>query len=118
MKLHELTISDPMFFEGPDGPNKVFARGLGVVYGSPAYQVARELYLIEAEHPFVDDGEEVRYLLVGPRHAGATLNDVMGGGCSVGIARLKPGVALKPGAQYDGSEYEYWAIGSIKVRRA
>jgi hypothetical protein len=118
MKMHELTISDPMFFVGPEGPNRILARGLGVVYGSPAFQIARELYLLEVEHPFMNDGEEVRYLLACPRHVGNTLDDVMGHGCSVGITRLKPGVMLTPGDQYDGSEYEYWAIGSIKVRRA
>jgi hypothetical protein len=118
MKMYELTISDPMFFEGPDGPNRILANGLGVVYGSPALQVEKELYLLEVVNPFVIDGAEVRYLLAGPRHAGSTLNEVMGGGCSIGIARLKPGVTLRAGEQYDGSEYEYWAIGSIKVRRA
>ncbi len=118
MKMHEISISDPMLFELPNGSNKILAEGLGLVYGSPAFQVADELYLLKVIHPFVTDGDEVRYLLVSPRYVSDTLKDAVEDQCIVGISRLKPGITLDVGDEYNGSEYEYWAIGSIKVRRA
>lgn len=115
MKIHELRISDPMFWEGPDGPNRVLAEGLGVVYGSPAFMIGKESYLLEVLHPFLVDGEEVHQLLVNERLSGTTLEDVMNGECSVNISRLKPGITLKEGDEYGGFDFEGWAIGSIKL---
>lgn len=113
MTIHELRIADPMFFQGPDGANRVLAKGLGVVYGSPSFQVRKESYLLEVLHPFRVDGKEVRYLLVNERLSGSTLEDVMKDECSVNISRLKPGVTLKAGDEYGGFDFEEWAIGSI-----
>jgi hypothetical protein len=116
MKIHEVSISDPMFWEGPDG-GKVFAEGLGLVYGSPQFQVAKESYLLRVLHPFVVDGEEVRYLLVNVRLSGSTLDDVMNGECAVNISRLKPNIDMKAGDEFGGFDFEGWAIGWIKIAR-
>lgn len=113
MKIYEIGIADPMFWEGPDGPNRVLAEGLGIVYGSPSFQLRKESYLLRVLHPFMVDGEEVRYLLVNERLSGTTLEDVINGECSVNISRLKPGVTLKEGDEYTGFDFEEWAIGSI-----
>ena len=115
MKIHELGIADPMFFEGPDGANRVLAKGLGVVHGSPAFMIRKESYLLEVLHPFHVEGEEVHQLLVNERLSGTTLEDVMHGECSVNISRLKPGITLEEGDEYGGVDFEGWAVGSIKL---
>lgn len=116
MKMDEITVAEPMFWEGHDGPNRVLAEGLGVVYGSPSFQLRKESYLLEVLHPFIVDGEEVRYLLVNERLSGTTLEDVINGECIVNISRLKAGVILKEGDEYGGFDFEEWAIGSIFAR--
>ena len=118
MKVHEISISDPMFFEGPDGPNRILAKGVGVVRGPDLPNWQKEDYLLEVLHPFDLDGEEVRYLLVSPRYVGDTIEDAMSGYCIVGIGRVRPNVIVKAGDQYSAQDTEYWAIGSIKVARA
>ena len=117
MKTYELSISDPMFWEGPDGPNRVLAKGLGIVHGSPAFQLRRESFLLEVLHPFTVDGEEVRYLIVNERLSGDTLEDVVRGECAVNTARVKPGINLKAGDEFGGFDFEGWAIGWIKIAR-
>lgn len=107
-----------MFFEGPDGANTVFVDGLGIIKGSPAWQVSLESYLLWVVHPFVVDGNDVRQLVVTPRHVGGTLDDVINREPPVNIARVKPGFALNAGDTYDGSEFIAWAIGVIHPQRA
>jgi hypothetical protein len=118
MARHRLSISDPMFFEGPDGPNKVLVDGVGIIKGSPQRQVALESYLLSVVHPFVVDGDDVRQLIVTPRHVGDTLDDVINREPPVNVARVKPGYALNAGDTYDGSEFIGWAIGVIHPQRA
>ena len=115
MKLHELRIADPMFWEGPDGPNRVLAEGLGLIYGSPSFQLRKESYLLKVLHPFTVDGEEVHYLIVNERLSGDTLEDVMNGECPVNTARIKPGITLKAGDEFGGFDFEGWAIGYIRL---
>ena len=116
MKIHEISIPDPMFREGPDG-GKVLAEGLGLVYGSPQFQVAKESYLLKVIHPFVVDGEDVRYLLANERLSGTSLDDVMNGECAVNISRVKSNIDLIAGGEYGGFDFEGWAIGWIKIAR-
>jgi hypothetical protein len=116
MKIHEVSICEPMFWEGPDG-GKVLAEGLGYIYGSPKFQIGKQSYLLRVLHPFIIDGEAVRYLMVNPRLSGSTLNDVMNGGCSVNISRVKPNIELKAGDEFGGFDFEGWAIGWIKNAR-
>ena len=115
MKLHHISISDPMFWEGPDGPNKILAEGLGLVYGAPQFQVPESFYLLRVLHPFEVDGEEVNYLLVGTRYVGDKIESIMNGYCIVGICRVKPEIELRAGDKFGGFDYEYWAIGSIRL---
>lgn len=115
MKIHEIGIADPMFWEGPDGANRVLAKGLGIVYGSPSFQLRKESYLVEVVHPFMVEGEEVHQLLVNERLTGSTLEDVMNGECPVNTARLKPGITLKEGDEYGAFDFEGWAIGYIRL---
>jgi hypothetical protein len=114
IKIHEVMISEPMFWEGPDG-GRVLANGLGLVYGSPHFQVGKEAYLLEVIHPFTVDGEEVRQLLVSPRLSCSTLDDVMNGQCGINISRVKPNIILKAGDEYGGFDFEGWAIGYIRI---
>ena len=118
MATHRLSISYPMFFEGPDGPNRVLVDAVGIIKDSPASQAAPEAYLLSVVHPFVVDGEDVRQLIVTPRFAGDTLTDVTNGASGVNIARVKPGVTLNKDEVYDGSESVGWAIGSLHPQRA
>jgi hypothetical protein len=115
MKMHHISISDPMFWDGPDGPNKILAEGLGLVYGSPHFQVPKSLYLLRVLHPFEVDGEMVDYLLVGQRFVGDEMESIMNDYCIVGISRVKPEIELKAGDEFGGFDYEYWAIGSIRL---
>ena len=115
MKMHHIYISDPMFWEGPDGPNKILAEGLGLVYGSPHFQVPESFYLLRVLRPFEVDGEKVNYLLVGTRYVGDKMESVVNGYCIVGISRVKPDIELKAGDEFGGFDYEYWAIGSIRL---
>ena len=91
-----------MFFQGPDGPNKILADGVGVIKGSPQGHVALESYLLSVLHPFVVDGEEVRQLIVTPRHVSETPDNVMHRDSWVNVARVKPGITLHAGDVYDG----------------
>jgi len=106
-----------MIWEGPVGPNKMFAEGLGLVYGSTRFQVLEKSYLLRVLHPFVEDGDEVKYLLVNPRLSCSTLEDVMGDASAVNISRVKPKLVLKAGDEYGGFDFEGWAIGWIKIAR-
>ena len=118
MATHRLSIADPMFFEGPDGANTVFANGVGVIKGSPAYQVPLESYLLSVVHPFVVDGDDVHQLIVTPRFVGDELHHIIHGASGVNIARVKPGIALNAGDTYDGSEAIGWGVGMIHPARA
>jgi len=107
-----------MYWDGPDGPNRVLAEGIGVVFGSPAFMIAKESYLLRVLHPFLVDGEEVHQLLVNERLSGTTLEDVMSGECSINISRLKQGITLNGGDEYGGFDFEGWATGYIRVTPA
>ncbi len=107
-----------MFFEGPDAEAGILVEGIGVIKGSPAWQVPLESYLLSVLHPFVVDGENVRQLVVTPRFVGGTLDDVINREPPVNIARVKPGFTLNAGDTYDGSEFVGWAIGVIYPQRA
>jgi hypothetical protein len=117
MGIHEISISGPMFWKGADGPNKISAEGLGLVYGSPRYQVSKESYLLRVLHPFVDDREAVKYLLVNPRLSCSTMKDEMEGESDINISRVKPGITLKTGDEYGGFDFEGFAVGWIKIAR-
>lgn len=112
--MHEIVVGEPFDWQAPDGSNKILVEGLGPVYGSPRFQVSRELYLLRVVRPFEVDGEAVEQLLVGPRHVGDTTDTAMSSYCTVGIGRVRPHVGLKAGGEFDGSESVYWALGSIK----
>jgi len=120
MATHRLSISDPIFFQGPDGPNKVLVDTVGVIKGSPASQVRFESLLFAVVHPFVVDGDNVRQLVVTPRNAYDELVDIINyaPAVPVNVARVKPGIALSAGDVYDGSEFVGWAIGSLCEQRA
>jgi hypothetical protein len=114
MKIHHISIGDPMFWEGPDGPNKILAEGIGLVFGSPHFQVPNSFYLLRVLHPFEVDGEQVNYLLVGTRYVGDEMETVMNGYCVIGICRVTPGKEMKAGDVFTPFDYEYWAIGGIR----
>ena len=60
MTTHRLSIADRMFFEGTDGEDGILVGVVGVIKGSPAWQVPLESYLFLVVHPFVVDGDNVR----------------------------------------------------------
>jgi hypothetical protein len=97
VKIHHISVAEPMFGESPDGPNTIVAEGLGLVYGSPLFQVPESLYLLRVLHPFDVDGEKVNYLLVETRYADDKMESVMDGYCIIGICRVKPDIELKAG---------------------
>jgi hypothetical protein len=110
MAIHEIRISDPMFFKGPDGDNRIWVRGLGVIHGSPHYMVPDKSYLVEVMHPFTVDGQVVGQLVVNERLSNTTLEEVISGDGAVGIARFKPGRLLAAGSEYEPFDMDYWAI--------
>jgi hypothetical protein len=113
MQIYQISIDDPIFFKAPDGSNKILAKGLGLVYGSPSFQIPKEAYLLEVNSPFIVDGEEVNYLLVTPRYVGDTLDKIMKSEGVVNISRVKPGIILRAGDEYGGFDFEPWALGYI-----
>ena len=115
MQRYEISIDDPPFFESPNGSNKILAAGLGFVIGSPRYQVARDAYLLETSTPLLIDGEQVNQILVTPRYVGEALDSIVKSEGIVNISRVKPGMKLKEGDEYGGFDFEYWAIGSIRL---
>ena len=110
--MHKVVISDPFTWQAHDGSNKILAEGLGVVHGSPCFQVPERMYLLRLVHSVVVDGEGVSQLLISPRYVGDTLEQAMSSYCIVGISRVKPNVTLQAGDDLDGSESVYWAVGS------
>jgi hypothetical protein len=113
--MHEIKIIDPMYWEGPDGQNRLLAQGIGSVYGSPNYLLRKESYLLAIIHPFLINGEEVRQLVVSERLSGTSLEEVMTGECPININRVRPEIKLKQGDEYSGLDIESWAIGYIKL---
>jgi hypothetical protein len=116
MRLHEIAVSDPMFWEAPNGTNRILAQGLGVVYGSLKFQVPKRLYLLRVAHSLVIDGEVVNQLLVNPRYVGDTLEEVISSYCIVNISRVKSNIILKSEDEFSPFDYDYWAIGSINLQ--
>jgi hypothetical protein len=116
MKLHEIAISDPMLWEAPNGTNRILAQGLGVVYGSPKFQVPERLYLLRVVHSLAIDGEVVNQLLVNPRFVGDILEKVISSHCMVNIYRVKSNIILKSEDEFNPFDYGSWAIGSIKLQ--
>jgi hypothetical protein len=116
MRLHEITVSDPMFWEAPNGTNRILAQGLGVVYGSSKFQAPERLYLLRVVHSLVIDGEVVNQLLVNPRFVGDTLEEVISSYCMVNIYRVKSNIILKSEDEFSPFDYDSWAIGSIKLQ--
>lgn len=116
--IYELSVGDPWDFEGPDGPNHILAEGIGIVPAPNLPNWQKEDFLLKVLHPFDVDGEKVEQLLVSPRHAGFTMEDIIGKGCHVGIGRVHASRQLTPGGQYERADVKYWAIGSIKRTEA
>jgi hypothetical protein len=114
MKMHEVTVNEPYGWQAPDGSKKILTEGLGLVHGSPRFQVPKAMYLLRVVRPFEVEGETVRQLLVSPRYSGDAVEAAMSSDCTVGIGRVRPGVPFEAGDEFDGSESVYWAIGSIK----
>ena len=106
MKTHQLDLVSPK-------PAQMLVTGVGIVHGSAAYQIPSESYLVEVTIPLDIAGVEIHQLLLNPRLAKSTLQQVINGSCSVNVSYLKPATRLKAGDEYGGFDFEYWTIGFI-----
>ncbi len=71
--------------------------------------------LLKTLRPVSYQGEQVEYVLISPRYAGTSLEEIRNQGGTVGVARVRPNVQvdLNKGLQKD--EVEYIAIGRCEL---
>jgi len=110
----ELSIGEPWDFQGPDGANRVLVTFEGLVHGPDVPNWQSEYALLKVERPFTWRDERVELLLAGNRYAGCNIRDVIRGGGTVGVSRLRTGIVLKPGERFKSEDVEYIIIGSLR----
>lgn len=110
---HEILISDPWNFEGPNGDCRLVVDGIGLVNGPSKSNWQGEYYLVELEQPFKIEGSLTIQFLCSPRYTQDSLEQVINGTCIVGIFRIKEGCSLSAGDTIQEVNGSYWGIGSI-----
>jgi hypothetical protein len=113
MKTFLLRINEPREFTGPNGRRVFPVQGAGAVFGPAKENWGNGYYLLDVETLFEMDGEPVQQLICSPRYQGDTLDMADYGECTVGVARVKPGVQFEAGQTIDDNEVVYCAIGVI-----
>lgn len=113
MQLFELSVGEPWNFVGPDGPNRIVAEFVGFVRGPSLPNWQDRYLLLRVAAPFVHDGEPVNLLVASTRYEGDTIEGIMAGGGTVGVARVRPTAHLQPGAKLVPEGIEYIIIGGL-----
>ena len=74
--------------------------------------------LLKLQSPTLYQTDSIEYLLVTPRYAGISLEDLRARGGTVGIARVLPHVVVDPSKGFTKDEIEYFAIGDCTLVEA
>ena len=110
-----IQISEPWDFEVPGRGNVINGLVEGSCHG-PEEKNWRGQYLLVVLSEILDwEGQEVCQILVSPRYAEDTTDDILKGKrVVVGIARVRPSIRLKASGTFTPQQVEYFAIGSIQ----
>ena len=73
MQRYEISVSEPWNSEGPDGPNRIVADGLGIVTAPDEPNWRGPYLLLQVVSPFEYHGEQVQCLTAAPRYKGDTI---------------------------------------------
>ncbi len=115
MQRFSLSVGEPWDYEGPDGQNLVVVEFLGVVGGPKKKNWAARSLLLRAITPFQMKGERVEFMVASPRYTGETIESVISGGGTVGVARVRPTANVVPDGSYETTDVEYCIIGSLAL---
>lgn len=94
--LGEITILDEGTIAGPNLPN---------------WQ--DEYMLAKCIAPNSYRGQELKYVVVSPRYANASLRDIRRGGVAVSVGRVLPGVWATMPQHFAPDQVEHWAVGML-----
>jgi hypothetical protein len=111
----ELSIEDPWDFSGPDGDNRASVLLLGQVNGPTLPNWQPTYLLLQVERPFELDGERALQLVAAPRYEGVSIEQVITIGGTVGVARVRDGTNLTPGASFNAEQVKYCIIGDLRI---
>jgi hypothetical protein len=103
---HALEIYEPYDYHG-DNPLSV--SGIAVLTGP----MRDTYYLVELEHPFVIDQQNVTQLLLQPRYNGDTIDRAVGSTCTVNVARVTSTADLLQIEKLSFDDFQRWGVGKI-----
>jgi hypothetical protein len=98
--IGEITVLEQGLIKGPDLPNWQ-SEGL----------------LVSCLDPTTYRGEELRYLVLSPRHSTDSLSNIRTNGGVVAVARMLPGTYAENPKRFETHQVEYWAVGVLSVLR-
>lgn len=87
MNKHKIQISEPWDFSGPDGTNVIEVTGIRIITGPNKPNWASRYYLVHVDKPFKIKNALVKQLICSPRYVGDTIEMIVNGKCTVGIAK-------------------------------
>jgi hypothetical protein len=103
---HALEVYEPYDYQG-DNPLSV--SGVAVLTG-PARD---NYYLLQLDHPFLIEQQNVTQLLVQPRYNEDNIERAVSSTCTVTIARVLGDADLKSIDKLGFGDFERWGVGKI-----
>ena len=114
---YELIVGEPWDFEGPDGRGRILVSGLGMVYVIDNENRETESFLVQVIHPFVMEGQKVKFLVCAERHSGDIINHIASVGGTVGVWRVREGMEVQKEQKFLLRDLKYCIIGYLEVVR-
>ena len=111
----EILVGEPWDFETLDGKNKVLASGLGVVGIVDHSGQTKEAYLLRVLHPFIMDKQKVEFMVFQPRYSGHTIYEIARIGGTIGVYRVREGMAVEKEQQISVDDLKYCLIGKLNI---
>jgi hypothetical protein len=106
IQYHALEIYEPYDYHG-DNPLSV--SGVAILVGP----MRDNYYLVQLQHPFVIDQEDVTQLLVQPRYNDDKIDRAVGSTCTVNIARVVSKADLSQVKRLAFDDFQRWGVGKI-----
>lgn len=115
MPRFELSVGEPWNFVGPDGANRIVVDFAGFVAGpkKPNWQSRYALLTVVAPFEFL--GETVSHLFAAPRYVGVSIEGIVRGGGTVGVARVRSASSVAAGGAFDVADVEYVITGELRA---
>jgi hypothetical protein len=110
---YKLSIGDGAY--GPGDVGEIIVVEERSIAGPQLSNWQTEYMLVRCLTPTSYYGEELRYLVLSPCHAGVSLADIRLGGEVVAMGRILPEFWDVSSQQFEAHQVEYWAVGVLSL---